>query len=276
MNLLPSSRWCYQPDTRPSLNDYATTITDIDLPRRSDIEDQLKHAQRRLWASKKTGLVLIFQGLDASGKDGCIRAVCAGMDPMGYDAVGFGVPSELEKSHDFLWRVQEHLPACGFITLMNRSYYEAVLAERALAEEQGQSEGFDFGRRCRSIRDFESHLAQHGTRVLKFWLHVGKAEQADRLRTRLTDPERHWKFHPSDLQTWEHRQRYLGYASEALEQTHCAESPWYVIAADDKKVARKLVCQRVIEVMQIIAGDYPTEDAETLNRYLSELGDGGQ
>ena len=267
-----SSPWYYQA-SQPALADYAS-VSDVDCPPRADIEDRLKHVQRRFWASRQAALLLVFQGLDASGKDGCIRAVCAGMDPMGYDAVGSGVPSDVERSHDFLWRLQPHLPALGHVTLMNRSHYEAVLAERVLSDEQ-DAIAYDGTSRYRSIRDFERHLSDNGTCVLKFWLHVSQSEQAQRLKKRLTDPERHWKFHPSDLHSWQHRDKYLDYASEALQQTHCEQSPWHVIPADDKKLARKIVCTRVIEVMDALAGEYPSKDQQTLNRYLEALESGG-
>lgn len=241
----------------------------LDLPSLGDLQEALRPVQRRFWASRKAALLLVFQGLDSSGKDGCIRAVCAGLDPMGFNARGFGVPTALERDHDFLWRVQPHLPALGGIALFNRSYYEGVLAERAI----NASGSIDWQARCQAIRAFEVHLSASGTTVLKFWLHVGERAQRERLRRRLEDPKRQWKFSPADIEAWRRRNEYLRFATQALEATHTLLSPWRVIPADDKGLCRRAVCKHVLATLEAIAGDYPRADAAIVERYLAELED---
>ncbi len=252
----------------PDLTDMPTAYAgSVAIPPLEDLQAALRTSQRRFWAGKTAALLLIFQGLDTSGKDGCIRALSAGLDPMGFRAVGFGVPTALEQSHDFLWRVQPHLPATGQISLFNRSYYEAVLAERALTEKEPKA----WHARYAAIRAFEAHLAACGTTVLKFWLHVGETEQRARLRRRLVDPSRHWKFSPADLESWRDRSRHLRFANEAIRATHTPDSPWRVIPADNKKLCRRAVCYEVLQLLDTLAGEYPRPDAAILQRYLAEL-----
>lgn len=239
----------------------------LDLPSLDDLQQDLRPVQRRFWASRKAALLLVFQGLDSSGKDGCIRAVCAGLDPMGFHAVGFGVPTALERDHDFLWRVQAHLPALGRIALFNRSYYEAVLAERAMSG----SGSINWEARLQAIRAFEAHLSASGTAVLKFWLHVGEQAQRERLRRRLLDPQRQWKFNPADIEAWRSRKEHLRYATQALQATHTQQSPWRVIPADNKGLCRRAVCKHVLATLQALAGDYPRADAAFVQRYLAQL-----
>ncbi|WP_372809626.1 polyphosphate kinase 2 family protein [Litorivivens sp.] len=268
---LGHSSWALQSGSDRSLEKYASGFPDDFSPLKlPDVQGALVAAQRRFWASRKAALLIIFQGLDTSGKDGCIRAVCAGMDPMGFQAVGFGVPSSLERAHDFLWRVQPHLPSVGKVTLMNRSYYEAVLAERCLTDDKPEPDSHWMAR-YDSIRQFEKHLALNGTATLKFWLHIGRKKQRERLKQRLTDPERHWKFDPSDIHSWHERARHLGYADEALRQTHTDDAPWHIVPADDKGLCRRVVCLRVLEALQKLAGPYPSGDQAIRQQYLNEL-----
>ena len=265
------SRWQFDISSSQSLESCASSFPEeVDLAELAGLQTQLKRVQRRFWATGEAALVVIFQGLDTSGKDGCIRAVGGGMDPMGFRAVGFGVPSSLERAHDFLWRVQPHLPARGQVTLMNRSYYEAVLAERVLADDDPQANR-DWVGRYQSIRDFEAHLIRSGTRLLKCWLHVGPQEQVKRLKKRLTDPEKQWKFHPADIDSWRHRARYLDYATEALRNTHSEEAPWYILPADDRELCRRAVCKLALDAMEAGAGPFPQADPAVLQCYLNEL-----
>lgn len=265
------SRWQFEGSSARGLESCPSNFPDkVDVPELADLQEKLKRVQRRFWATKEAALLVIFQGLDTSGKDGCIRAIGGGMDPMGFRAIGFGVPSSLERAHDFLWRAQQHLPARGQVTLMNRSYYEAVLAERVLADD-GPQTSMDWAGRYQSIRHFEEHLTLSGTRILKFWLHVGREEQARRLKKRLTDPEKHWKFDPSDIESWRHRTRYLTYTTEALRNTHSDVAPWHILPADDKELCRRVACECVLEVMQAGIGPFPPSDPAILQRYLDEL-----
>lgn len=265
------SRWQFDSASARGLESYASSFPEHVAPAElEDLQKQLKRVQRRFWATGEAALLVIFQGLDTSGKDGCIRAVGGGMDPMGFRAIGFGVPSPQERAHDFLWRAQPHLPALGQVTLMNRSYYEAVLAERVLADDNPHS-GCNWAARYQSIRDFEAHLTRSGTRVLKLWLHVGRQAQVKRLKQRLTDPEKHWKFHPADIDSWRHRDRYLDYATEAISNTHTDQVPWHIFPADDKKRCRRVVCTLVLDVMEAETGPFPKADPAVLQCYLNEL-----
>lgn len=238
-----------------------------DLPSLDELQQALRRVQRRFWASRNAALLLIFQGLDSSGKDGCIRALCGGLDPMGFHAVGFGVPTVLERDHDFLWRVQPHLPARGRIALFNRSYYEAVLTERALSDLPADH----WQTRFEAIRAFEAHLSANGTTVVKFWLHVDEQTQRERLRRRLVDPQRQWKFNPADIEAWRSRKQYLCYATQALQATHTLRSPWRVVPSDDKGLCRRAVCKHVLATLQSLAGNYPRADASLVRGYLAQL-----
>lgn len=254
----------------PQLKTVPTAFKRVpDLPSLDNLQQALRPAQRRFWASRKAALLLVFQGLDTSGKDGCIRAVCAGLDPMGFHAIGFGVPSGLERDHDFLWRVQPHLPALGRIALFNRSYYEAVMAERAM----NVSSPIDWQARFQGIRTFEAHLLASGTTVLKFWLHIGERAQRARLQRRLVDPQRQWKFSPADIKAWRYRNEHLQFATQALQATHTVQSPWRVVPADNKGLCRRAVCKHVLATLQALAGDYPRANAALVQRYLAELED---
>lgn len=235
---------------------------------------RIEDAQRQLWASRSAGVLLVFHGLDASGKDGTLRRLTQAMDPMGVRVKGFGVPTEEEAAHDFLWRAWLHLPARGEVVIFNRSYYEAVFAERVLAGNSEQAaDGQRWAQRYRAIRDMEQHLASSGTCILKFWLQVSAAEQRKRLLKRVSNGDKHWKFSPADVHSLEQRDTYLDTASTMIAETHDARAPWHLVPADNKDLARRAVAERVADVLEAVAGPWPETDAELLAHYRERLQD---
>jgi PPK2 family polyphosphate:nucleotide phosphotransferase len=224
---------------------------------------RLDALQRRLFADQRHALLAVFQGMDAAGKDSTIRKVFSGVNPAGFRVHAFGRPSDLELRHDFLHRVSARLPERGKIGIFNRSHYEEVLVvrvhETALAAQNLPGAG---GRgfwedRFESIRDFERHLAQNGTVILKFWLNVSRKEQKSRLLERIEDPEKNWKFRLGDL---DDRARWGDYqaAYEAmLRATSRPWAPWYAIPADDKDYMRAAVARILVETLERIGPAYP-------------------
>jgi len=229
------------------------------LERRLDeLAQELEDLQRRLYADDRWAALAVFQGRDAAGKDGTIRAVFSQTDPAGVHVKSFHPPSTTELQHDFLWRTSMHLPERGQIGIFNRSYYEEVLVVRVhpeyLASQRlptgitdGEPPSDEFWkRRFESIRDHELHLARNGTAVVKFFLHVSFEEQRERFLARLDDPEKHWKFQESDVRD---RARWIDYTrayEDALAATSRPWAPWYVIPADDKEHMRVMVAEVMV------------------------------
>jgi PPK2 family polyphosphate:nucleotide phosphotransferase len=227
----------------------------------------LNAQQSLLYASNHFSLLLIFQGMDAAGKDGVIKHVMSGINPQGCEVYSFKQPSANELEHDFLWRTNVHLPERGHIGIFNRSYYEEVLIVRVHPEilhSQGlPAELIDatvWEGRFRSIMDLENHLYRNGTLILKFFLHLSKDEQRKRLLARIDDPEKNWKLSLPDIQErkfWDHYQK----AYEAcLSATSTKESPWFVIPADDKGNARLIVSQIILDRLDRLGMVYPQAD----------------
>lgn len=221
--------------------------------------DELSALQGRLYAANRDALLLVFQGMDAAGKDGAIRHVLTGVNPQGVDVHSFKQPSEDELAHDFLWRTTCRLPARGRIGVFNRSYYEEVLVVRVhpemLAREAGQDPAGAagralWGRRYRSIVAFERHLHRNGTRVVKFFLHLSKDEQRRRFLARIDDPDKNWKFSHADVAERKFWKAYMRAYEACLGATSTKAAPWYVVPADDKDNARLIVAQVVIEAVR--------------------------
>jgi PPK2 family polyphosphate:nucleotide phosphotransferase len=228
---------------------------------------ELSAQQSRLYASNHYALLLIFQGMDAAGKDGAIKHVLSGVNPQGCEVFSFKQPSAEELEHDFLWRTTRHLPERGRIGIFNRSYYEEVLIVRVhpeLLHREGVPEALVdktlWETRYRSIVDLEHHLYQNGTRIIKFFLHLSKGEQRKRFLARIDDPEKNWKFSSADIEErsfWHHYRR----AYEAcLSATSTQAAPWYVVPADDKDNARIIVSQILLETLNELALSYPEVD----------------
>jgi PPK2 family polyphosphate:nucleotide phosphotransferase len=225
---------------------------------------QLSDLQELLYGSNAYALLLVFQGMDAAGKDGAIRHVLSGVNPQGCEVASFKQPSAEELEHDFLWRSTVKLPERGRIGVFNRSYYEEVLAVRVhpedlrnegLAKEVGKKDVWK--ERYRSIVEFERHLHRNGTRVVKIFLHLSKEEQRKRFLARIDEPEKNWKFSLADI----HERKYWGKYQEAFEAcltaTSTRHAPWYAVPADDKANARLIVSQIVLEAMGALKMNYP-------------------
>jgi PPK2 family polyphosphate:nucleotide phosphotransferase len=226
-----------------------------------------------LYASDRNSLLLIFQAMDAAGKDGAIKHVMSGVNPLGCQVSSFKQPSAEELDHDFLWRTALRLPERGRIGIFNRSYYEEVLVVRVhpeyLAAQQLPPEAAelkDFWKlRLRSIREHEAHLHRNGTTVVKFYLHVSKEEQRRRFLDRIDHPEKNWKFNKADVEERGHWDAYMRAYEAALEATSTEESPWYVIPADDKPTARLLISQVVNETLESMGLKYPKLSRDRLS-----------
>ena len=226
---------------------------------------ELSDLQRLLYASNGYSLLLIFQAMDAAGKDGAISHVMSGVNPQGCEVYSFKHPSAEESEHDFLWRTTCRLPARGRIGIFNRSYYEEVLIVRvhpqilrgegipdAPAGNQTVWKG-----RYRSIVDFEKHLHRNDTRVLKFFLHVSKEEQRQRFLARIDEPSKNWKFGLADVTERHFWPQYMSAYEDCLSATSTKHAPWHVVPADDKLNARLIVSRVVIEALQGLEMSYP-------------------
>jgi len=235
-----------------------------------DIE-RLADLQERLYASDHWAVLLIFQGMDASGKDGAVKHVMGGVNPQGCQVHSFKPPSEEELDHDFLWRVAQRLPERGRIGIFNRSHYEEVLAVRVhpdlLERQRVPKELIDkniWQERFRSIREFERTLARNGVLILKFFLHISKAEQRKRFLERLDDPAKRWKFSTSDIADRALWGQYMKAYEDAVRETSRPEAPWHVIPADHKWFARLAVASIVVEAMEGLDLAYPKVEGEAL------------
>lgn len=238
--------------------------------------DQLNELQRLHYASNRQALLLIFQGMDTSGKDGAIRHVMSGVNPQGCQVFSFKQPSTRELEHDFLWRTTKRLPERGRIGIFNRSYYEEVLVVRVHPELLG-AQGFSadaiaghaiWEERYKSITDLEAHLHHNGTQVIKFFLHLSKDEQRERFLARIDEPEKNWKFSLADVQGRKHWDDYMHAYEACLSATSTNESPWLVIPADDKKNARLIISQIVVATLQDLKMSYPRVSAERRSELL--------
>jgi PPK2 family polyphosphate:nucleotide phosphotransferase len=231
---------------------------------------QLTVLQRLHYASDRYALLLIFQGMDAGGKDGAIRHVMSGVNPQGCEVFSFKQPSAEELKHDFLWRTTCRLPERGRIGIFNRSYYEEVLVVRVHPEilrSQGlPNELLDeksiWRERYRSIVDLEEHLHRNGTRIIKFFLHLSKAEQRKRFLERIDEPDKNWKFSLADIHERKYWPHYMEAYEDCLNATSTHHAPWYVIPADDKDNARLIVSRIVLDALDGLNLAFPKTTAK--------------
>jgi len=228
---------------------------------------KLSVQQSLLYASDHYSLLLIFQAMDAAGKDGAIKHVMSGVNPQGCEVFSFKQPSAEELEHDFLWRTTRHLPERGRIGIFNRSYYEEVLIVRVHPEilhREGLSEELIteniWEERYRSILDLEKHLYHNGTRIIKFFLNLSKNEQRKRFLARIDDPEKNWKFSLADIKERKFWKQYQKAYADCLSATSTKESPWYIVPADDKKNARLIVSQIILDTLDELRMSYPETD----------------
>ena len=231
---------------------------------------ELSSLQRLHYASNRYALLLVFQGMDAGGKDGAIRHVMSGVNPQGCQVSSFKQPSAEELEHDFLWRTTCRLPERGHIGIFNRSYYEEVLVVRVhpkILRSQGLSEDLRDERtlwedRYHSIRDLESHLYRNGTRIVKIFLHLSKEEQRKRFLERIDEPDKNWKFSLADIHERKYWKQYMEAYEACLKATGTHHAPWYVVSADDKENARLVVSQIVLDALRELKMAYPKTTAK--------------
>ena len=232
--------------------------------------EELSALQRLLYASNRYAVLLIFQAMDAAGKDGAIRHVMSGVNPQGCQVFSFTHPSAAELDHDFLWRTTRSLPERGRIGIFNRSYYEEVLIVRVHPEilrgQEIPDELFDektiWKERYCSIVDLEKHLYRNGTRVIKFFLHLSKDEQRRRFLERIDDPDKNWKFSLSDIHERNYWPLYMRAYEACLNATSTHHAPWYVVPADDKENARLIISQIILDAFKRLKMAYPKTTAK--------------
>ena len=272
-----------EPGTDVNLKDYATDGCDTDDAKElgkdlikqqaKDILEQSHHqldeAQELLYASDTHSVLLIFQALDAAGKDGTIRHVMSGVNPQGCQVYSFKKPSVEELNHNFLWRYMKSLPERGRIGIFNRSYYEDVLVVKVHPEwldlkPTDKPDRKFWENRYEDINNFEKHLVRNGTLILKFFLHVSKDEQKRRFLERLTNPKKHWKFSEDDLPERKHWKEYRKAFEEAISATSTKHAPWHVIPADRKYVTHALVADIMVTAIKGLHLELPKISAEKM------------
>ncbi len=232
--------------------------------------EQLSALQQLHYAASKHAVLLIFQAMDAAGKDGAIRHVMSGVNPQGCQVFSFQHPSATELKHDFLWRTTRDLPERGRIGIFNRSYYEEVLVVRVhrsilhseAIPDAPHHDSKVWDERYRSILDLERHLHANGTRVVKIFLHLSKEEQLQRFLARIDEPDKNWKFSAADVEERKFWKQYRRAYEECLGATSTDDSPWFVVPADDKENARLIVSQIVVDTLDGLGMSYPTVTAE--------------
>ena len=272
-----------EPDSNFKVANALSTPDESELIK-SLLKKQLKHLrkelgelQHRLFAEDKNSLLLVFQAMDAAGKDSTIRAVLSGVNPAGCHVSSFKKPSAEELDHEFLWRSAIRLPERGRIGVFNRSYYEEALVVRVhpeylryqrlkdLPENLSESHMSDFwDHRFESINDHEKHLARNGTVILKFWLNVSKDEQKARFLSRLNNPKKNWKFDSGDLKERACWDNYMHAYQEVLNASSKNHAPWYAIPADNKLFMRVEVAKTIVETLKAMNPQYPTVDKDEL------------
>ncbi len=228
--------------------------------------EELSHLQRLHYASNRYAVLVIFQAMDAAGKDGAIRHVMSGINPQGCQVFSFSHPSAMELDHDFLWRTTQSLPERGRIGIFNRSYYEEVLITRVhpeilrtqgLPDELLLDEPAVWKGRYRSIVDLEDHLNGNGTRIIKFFLHLSEKEQQKRFVDRIDDPDKNWKFSLADVEERKFWKEYMVAYEACLGATSTPTAPWHIIPADDKASARLIVAEIILDVFRSLKMSYP-------------------
>jgi PPK2 family polyphosphate:nucleotide phosphotransferase len=276
-----------EPGKKVDLDDYPTSMDDSrefslkDLGLSKEGADELLAQSARdlvktqdvFWADNRFAMLVILQGMDASGKDGIVKHVMSGLNPQGSQVTSFTTPTAEEADHDFLWRCVKALPDKGKIGIFNRSYYEEVLVVKVhpsfLDRQRLPDKKFDtafWERRYHSINEFEWHLVRNGTKVIKMFLNVSKDEQRDRLMDRIEEPEKRWKFNPDDVEERALWPKYMEAYRDMLEATSTEHAPWYVLPADQKWLSRVLAASIVNREMQRLGLRYPPLSAEEMRR----------
>jgi PPK2 family polyphosphate:nucleotide phosphotransferase len=265
-----------RPEKKIQLKDWPTVVKPFCKSKKdyqkvlNEHVEGLSSLQNLHYASNRYALLLIFQGMDAGGKDGAIRHVMSGVNPEGCQVFSFKQPSADELEHDFLWRTTRCLPERGRIGIFNRSYYEEVLVVRVHPEilrgqglsEELRNEKTIWDERYRSIRNLEEHLHRNGTRIVKFFLHLSQEEQRKRFLERIDEPDKNWKFSLADMHERKYWKQYTKAYEACLSATSTHHAPWYVVPADDKENARLAVSQIVLDAFHEMKMAYPKTTAK--------------
>ena len=251
-----------------------------------DSAKEMDDLQSMMYAHNKYGLLVIFQAMDAAGKDGTIKHVLSGVNPVGVKIHSFKRPSDTELGHDFLWRTNQVLPQRGTITIFNRSYYEEVLVVKVdpsiiqntqrIPDELTSDMDKLWKNRYSDIKNLEKYLYRNGIRVIKFFLNVSKEEQADRLIERIEDPSKNWKFEEQDVKVREQWDEYMKAYEDCINATASKKAPWYVVPADDKKNLRLTVGKIIVEELKKMDMRYPDlgpERSEELHHFIEVIRD---
>ncbi|MCZ8512263.1 polyphosphate kinase 2 family protein [Paenibacillus filicis] len=222
------------------------------------MERKLRELQDKLFASKTNGVLILFQGMDCSGKDGVIKKVLSNLNPQGFRAESFKKPTDEESSHDFLWRTHKVVPAKGYITAFNRSYYEDVLITRV----HGMIQDDEAATRLNHIRHFEKLLTDSGVQLIKIFLHISPEFQLAKIRERLDNPEKLWKFDPSDLQERRYWDQYAAAYEDAFRHTATKRCPWYIVPANERWFRDYLVLRIILRSLEKLDLSYPKASIE--------------
>ncbi len=268
-------RYRVEPGQKVELKDYDPHETkawdddkDDGKDKLDDLNDRLETLQELLYAQGKHRLLIVLQGMDTAGKDSTIRRVFEGVNPQGVRVASFKVPTPQEMAHDYLWRIHKQVPGNGEIVIFNRSHYEDVLVVRVhkLVPPEVWSRRYD------QINDFEKMLAQTGTTILKFFLHISRDEQRQRLLDRLDEPAKNWKFNPDDLKERELWDDYQQAYEDALQKTSTKYAPWFVVPANRKWYRDLIISSILVETLDDLKMEYPkpAQDLESYRKALSE------
>jgi PPK2 family polyphosphate:nucleotide phosphotransferase len=262
-------KFCVPPEKKVNLKHWPTRVKTIYGSEEEYADILQKHVhklselQELLYAHNRHALLLIFQAMDAAGKDSAIKHVMSGVNPQGCEVSSFKQPSAGELEHDFLWRTTCRLPERGRIGIFNRSYYEEVLVARVhpeilrgqLLPEESMDDKDIWKHRYQSMVDFEKHLHRNGTRVIKFFLHISKEEQKRRFLRRIDEPEKNWKFSQADVHERKFWRHYMRAYEDCLSATSTESAPWHVIPSDDKPNARLIISATILEVLKSLKMD---------------------
>ena len=262
MSILKSGLVTAKPNHKIKLADIDTRSTgdfddkDAGKAHADELVKRIAKVQRALYAERKQALLIVLQATDTGGKDGAIRHLLTGVNPQGVRVNSFGVPTPLESSHDFLWRIHAATPALGMISVFNRSHYEDVLVVRVhdLVPEKQWKAHYE------AINNFEKLLTQSGTTILKFYLHISKDEQQERLQARLDEPDKNWKFSPADLKERESWDDYQAAYEDMINKCSTDWAPWNVVPADHKWARDIAIAEKVLATLETMNPQYPTAD----------------
>lgn len=261
------SEYCHlKAGLRPDLDQWPTKLpkSSLDLDkaegqeRLNELGHRIAELQRKLWAERKHKVLVVLQGMDTSGKDGTIRHVFRFTHPNGVNVAPFDKPTRRELAYDYLWRIHQRVPHKGEIVIFDRSHYEDIVTVRVKSLQPERV----WSRRYKHINGFEEMLADEGVSIVKFFLHISKEEQKERLEARLEDPQKHWKFDESDIEARNLWDSYIGAYSETLQRCNATHAPWFIIPADKKWQRNLLVAHIIIRTLEALNMDFPAPDFE--------------